>query len=246
MDEFAQFFAQYQDHLAPTLDVYEQAIYLYIARHTIVEGKAEETIGFKSARKKLAFGIGKAGTAPSERIIYEKLRSLESKGCLKLLSSERSGTRVRILVPAEIPGLLPIASPAKHVPIEELDFFSVPENRKLIVEREGWRCFYCLAKLDQNNHVLEHVVSRPEGDNSYRNVVAACRRCNNRKDSALAEDFLRSLYREGILSGDELGVRLSSLERLRAGELGRWASASCCAEEVASLDRNRVLVQNAS
>ena len=110
MDEFAQFFAQYQDHLASRLDVYEQAIYLYIAHHTIVEGKAEEIIGFKSARKKLAFRIGKAGTAPSERIIYEKLRTLESKGCLKILSSERSGTRVRILVPTEIPGLLPMGT----------------------------------------------------------------------------------------------------------------------------------------
>jgi len=28
MDQFAQFFAQYQDHLAPKLDVYEQAVYL--------------------------------------------------------------------------------------------------------------------------------------------------------------------------------------------------------------------------
>jgi len=219
MDEFAQFFAQFQDHLAPTLDVYEQAIYLYIVRHTIVEGKEEETIGFKSARKRLAFGVGKAGTPPSERIIYNKLKSLEAKGCVKLLSSERSGTRVRIFLPAEIPGLIPVACQEKHIPMELLDFFSVPENRKLILEREGWRCFYCLTKLDQNNHVLEHVVSRPEGDNSFRNVVAACRRCNNRKDSALAEDFLRSLYREGILSGDEISSRLKDLEQLHAGNL---------------------------
>ena len=219
MDEFIQFFAQYQDHLAPKLDVYEQAIYLYVARHTVAEGKRDETIGFKSARRKLAFGIGKAGTPPSERIIYDKLRSLESKGCIKILSSERSGTRVHILLPAEIPGLRSVPSLAQPVPLGDMDFFSVPQNRKLILEREGWRCFYCLAKLDKSNHVLEHVVSRPEGDNSYRNIVAACRRCNNRKDSALAEDFLRSLYREGILSGDDLTVRLSCLDRLRAGEL---------------------------
>jgi hypothetical protein len=219
MDEFIHFFAQYQDHLAPRLDVYEQAIYLYIARHTIAEGKREEAIGFKSARKKLAFGIGKAGTPPSEGIMYAKLRSLESKGCINILSSERSGTRVRIVLPAEIAGLIPVVTAAMPVPLEEIDFFTVPANRKLILEREGWQCFYCLAKLDENNHVLEHVVSRPEGDNSYRNVVAACRRCNNRKDSALAEDFLRSLYREGILSGDDLSGRLSQLGHLRVGEL---------------------------
>ncbi len=219
MDEFVQFFAQYQDHLAPRLDVYEQAIYLYLARHTVAEGKREETIGFKSARKKMAFGVGKAGTPPSEGVIYEKLKSLESKGCVTILGTERSGTRIRIVVPAEIPGLLPVASASAPESLEEIDFFTVPQNRKLILAREGWQCFYCLAKLDENNHVLEHVLSRPEGDNSYRNVVAACRRCNNRKGAGGAEDFLRSLYREGILSGDDLTARLAHLERLRGGKL---------------------------
>jgi hypothetical protein len=204
---------------APKLDVYEQAIYLYIVRQTLAEGKREETIGFKSARRKMALGIGKAGTPPSEHIVYEKLRSLESRGCIKVLGSERSGTRIRVVVPADIPGLVPVASGAAPIPLEQIDFFSVPENRSLVLAREGWRCFYCLAKLDENNHVLEHVVSRPEGDTSYRNVVAACRRCNNRKDSSGADDFLRTLYREGILSGDDLSDRLSQLERLRAGEL---------------------------
>lgn len=56
MDEFATFFVEYQDYLAPRFDVYEQAVYLYVSRHTIAVGKREATIGFKSARKKMAFG----------------------------------------------------------------------------------------------------------------------------------------------------------------------------------------------
>lgn len=219
MDEFAQVFAQFQDHLAPRLDVYEQAIYLYVLRHTVVEGKREEVIGFKSARKKLAFGVGKAGTPPSEGIVYDKVKSLEAKGCIRVVGSERAGTRVQIVLPSEIPNLIPIATSAATINLEALDFFAVSENRKLILEREEWQCFYCLAKLDENNHVIEHVVSRPEGNNIYRNVVGACRRCNNRKNDMSAEDFLRSLYREGILSGDEFSVRLSLLSKLLAGEL---------------------------
>jgi hypothetical protein len=219
MDEFAQIFAQFQDHLAPHLDVYEQAIYLYVLRHTVVEGKREEIIGFKSARKKLAFGIGKAGTPPSEGVVYDKLKSLEAKGCIRVIGSERSGTRVHIVLPSEIPDMVPVATIEVPIDIEELDFFTVPENRKLILEREEWRCFYCLAKLDENNHVIEHVLSRPEGDSSYRNVVGACRRCNNRKNDVPAKDFFRALYREGILSGDELSLRLKLLGKLIAGEL---------------------------
>lgn len=63
------------------------------------------------------------------------------------------------------------------------------------------------------------VVSRPAGENCYRNVVAACRQCNNRKGSSTAEDWLRTLYREGFLKAPDFQDRLSHLERLRAGEL---------------------------
>lgn len=219
MDEFAQIFSQFQDHLAPRLDVYEQAIYLYILRHTVIEGKREGVIGFKSARKKLAFGVGKAGTPPSEGVVYDKLKSLEGKGCIRVVGSEHAGTRVQITLPNEIPNIVPVAASGASIDLETLDFFAVPENRKLILEREKWQCFYCLAKLDENNHVIEHVISRPEGNNSYRNVAGACRRCNNRKSDLAAEDFLRSLYREGILSGDEFSLRLLRLNMLLTGEL---------------------------
>jgi hypothetical protein len=219
MDEFSTIFIQYQDHLAPRLDVYEQAIYVFLLRQTFLEGRQEAVVGFKSARRKLGFGIGKANTPPSEHVVYEKLRSLQAKGCLVLLGSERAGSRIRLYIPSEIPGVVPPPALPSTVDLEQLDFFSVPENRALILEREGWRCFYCLAKLDENNHVLEHVVSRPDGDNSYRNIVAACRRCNNKKGDELAEAYLRSIYRDGILSGDELSSRIQQLEALRTGVL---------------------------
>jgi len=69
MSEFREFFLEFQDYLAPRLDVYEQAVYLYICRNTLAIGQTEAVIGFKSARKKMAFGIGTAGTPPSERNI---------------------------------------------------------------------------------------------------------------------------------------------------------------------------------
>lgn len=219
MEKFAQIFAEYQDNLAPKLDVYEQAVYLYILRHTEIESKRETVIGFKSARKKLGFGIGKAGSPPSEGVIYEKLKSLETKGCVSLLGSERSGTRIRIFLPREIHGLIVDAPPVPRITLEDMDFFTSTENRKLILERENWKCFYCLIELDENNHVIEHVVSRPKGNNSFRNVVASCRRCNNRKSETLAIDFLRGLYREGLLSAEDLETRVAYLERLNSGEL---------------------------
>jgi hypothetical protein len=219
MSEFRAFFIQFQDYLAPKLDVYEQMLYLYIARHTIAVGRTETIIGFKSARKKMAFGVGSAGTPPSEGTVYEKLKSLESKGCIKVLSSERTGTRLRFIAPQDIPGIIPVAALETETTLDQMDFFSVPENRKRILKREGGQCFYCLAKLNTENYVIEHVVSRPNGDNSYRNIVASCRQCNNRKNAETAENFLRTLYRKSLLSSEDFKGRLSHLERLRSGEL---------------------------
>jgi 5-methylcytosine-specific restriction endonuclease McrA len=212
-----QFLKQFQDHLAPRLDTYEQVIYLYVVRNSRLEGREEAVIGFKSARKSM--GIGKAGGPMSEHVCHEKLRSLEEKKCLKLLGTERAGTRLRVFLPDEIAGVIPGPTPDAMISIEEMDFFNVAKNRLLILAREGGRCFYCLRSIESDNHVIEHVVSRPTGSNGYRNVVAACRQCNNRKGSMSAEDWLRTLYRESLLSANEFEGRVSHLERLRAGEL---------------------------
>ena len=53
-----KFITDFQDYLAPKLDTYEQALYLYIFRHTRLIGLNEATIGFKSARARIACGIG--------------------------------------------------------------------------------------------------------------------------------------------------------------------------------------------
>ena len=97
--------------------------------------------------------------------------------------------------------------------------FDVPHNRKLILKRDRNTCFYCMTILDDKNYVIEHVVSRPTGDNSFRNLVASCRRCNNRKDASPADGYLRQIYRDGILSQDELANRLQQLEQLQLGNL---------------------------
>ncbi|MFN2399426.1 MAG: HNH endonuclease [Gemmatimonadaceae bacterium] len=217
--QLEQFFKDFQDHLAPSLDTYEHAIYLYLFRHTRFVGLEETVIGFKSARRRMACGIGEKGKPMSENTAYEKLQSLQKKGCIVILDSTRKVGRFALCSHAKYRAswcptslLLP--------PISKLRiFFDVEENRERILMREGHRCFYCLRQLNGENYVIEHVVSRPTGDNSYRNVVAACRQCNNRKGSSDSEEWLRTLYRDGFLGAPEFQARVSHFERLRAGEL---------------------------
>ena len=100
----------YVDHLVPRLDCYEQTLYVYLLRQSHLADTPEVTVGFKSARRKMGFGIGTKGHGMSEGTCYEKLQSLQKKGCLRILDSTTAGTKLRVMLPAEIPGVLPSAA----------------------------------------------------------------------------------------------------------------------------------------
>jgi 5-methylcytosine-specific restriction endonuclease McrA len=219
-DELSGFFLQFQDYLAPKLDTYEQAIYLYIFRHSRFLGEGEAVIGLKSARARMALGIGEAGKPMSESSAYLRIKSLQDKRCITIVQTEHKGTRIRLHTPNEIEGIVPHgpATP-EDIDIEQIDFFSDQQNRLAILRREDFRCFYTLKKIDENSFVLDHVVSRPGGNNGYRNIVAASREANNRKGALLADDFVRELFRDGFLSEKEFAGRLEALEKLRTGQL---------------------------
>ena len=217
--DWKQVLTDFVDHLAPRLDTYETAIYLHVLRQSRMNGQDETVVGFKSARKQMPFGSGEKGKRMAEGTAYEKLRSLEAKGCLKILGSERMGTRLHVLLPSEMPGVVPAATIAHALSLEEMDFYIDASNREAILRREAGKCFYCLRSIDVETFVIEHVTNRRSGGNGYRNVVAACRSCNNKKNDQPADDFLRSLYRSGLLSTDDLEGRLAALRRLAAGEV---------------------------
>lgn len=221
LTDFEETYCGFLDYLAPRLDVYEHVLYAYILRHTVLDGSEEAVIGFKSARAQMSKGSGQTGSAMSESTCRKKLLSLESIGAIEIVGTEHKGTRVRLVRPGDIPGIQP-APPdlEKRVSLEDMDFFEVEEHRLLILEREGRRCFYTLKELDDRNFVIDHVVSRPEGNNGYRNVVACSREANNKKGSTDAADFLFRLHHhDGVLDFDQLRDRLEALNRLQAGQL---------------------------
>ena len=81
--DLRRFMVQLLDFVSPLLDTYEQAIYLYLFRHTRLIGKAENVIGFRSARARMACGIGEKGRPMSESTAARDfLRSLYRDGFL--------------------------------------------------------------------------------------------------------------------------------------------------------------------
>lgn len=202
-----------EDVLLPglKLNVFERVLYHYLFRHTRLLGKEAGLFGLLS----IAGAVGM-----SESSVRKHIRSMQQKGCIRIDARTKNGHVIRVFLPEEIPGLLPDNNATESVDIESVDFFTGRRYANALLLRENSRCFYCLREINLDTCVLDHVVARAhESNHTYRNVVASCHECNAVKQATDPADFLRSLYRRGLLSQVELADRLNTLERLQAGEL---------------------------
>ena len=168
-----EFFKEYLDYAVPILETTEQAIYLYVVRHTLLEGKNNVLVSISNAAKNNSFGIGSRGGTMGISATRDKVYTLQEKGFVKVVDSTPAGLRLQAVLPSNVPSIKNIEIEAESkTPLEELDFYSDPVLRAAIREREGNRCFYSLQKITDENFTIDHVISRPEGQNTYNNLVA--------------------------------------------------------------------------
>jgi hypothetical protein len=190
-------------------DIYERGMYLHLLNKTRIRGLEYATIPLSQISKALNC---------SDWQSRKTIRQLAEKGCIEL-EQTRKGHSVKVLLPAD----LNISKPEEtelEINIDEIDFFKGREYVAAIIKREQNACFYCLSEISSENCELDHVVSQLNGgDNSYKNIVASCNKCNTRKQGTDAEDFLRGIYRKGMLSESEFEGRLAALKALRQGDL---------------------------
>jgi 5-methylcytosine-specific restriction endonuclease McrA len=79
-----------------------------------------------------------------------------------------------------------------------------PLTRRAVFARDGWSCQYCSAPAEN----LDHVIPRSRGgEHIWENVVAACRRCNAKKENHLLSEAGMRLARQPFAPAD--GFRLS-------------------------------------
>lgn len=212
-------FETFSDYIACKLDFYEQGIFLFLLRNSHLRGETQTTVSMKGDRSKLGLGSGDLTKPMSENTFTIRIASLESKGLVKKINSGRSGTTLVVTLPSQSAFYLDAQAKADVPSVTEIDYFWDEIGRAAILRREKFQCFYCFASLKGIDYVMEHVVSRPQGTNDYRNIVAACQSCNNKKGNGSAEEFLRKLRREQRISEEEFDGRVSALDDLRSGKL---------------------------
>src|SRR5438093_4179276 len=58
-------------------------------------------------------------------------------------------------------------------------------TRRAVFARDGWVCQYCGRAAENVDHVIPRSLG---GTHTWDNVVAACRRCNSKKENRLPHD----------------------------------------------------------
>lgn len=82
-------------------------------------------------------------------------------------------------------------------------------TRRAVFARDDWRCQYCGQPAEN----LDHVVPRSRGGaHTWDNVVAACRRCNSRKENRLPGEVGLRLHRRPFVPSDGFRLSLGRLE----------------------------------
>jgi len=61
-------------------------------------------------------------------------------------------------------------------------------------KKQGGKCYYCFAKLTDNQHADHYIALAKGGHNDIANIVLACQACNCQKHTAHPLDFIRRKF----------------------------------------------------
>ena len=214
-----QVWKQFEDLLVPRLNlsVTDRVVYSHLLRHSRLEGQ-----------RRLHFSIPwlARGTGLCNHSVRCAVRRLVGHGVLRLLDRSRAGYVIEVRLPKGVRAVRPRCVPrrplsrTRALDFDDLDFLKSPALRQAIHARERSRCFYCQSRITVATRCIDHVVPRCAlGDNSFRNLVCCCERCNEQKSDLPAAEFLRRLHRERRLTDTELGARFRALDALVTGRL---------------------------
>jgi hypothetical protein len=118
---------------------------------------------------------------------FEPLRIIYARHALTLVTKGKAkvevSTNIRIYPGVYLPSVIRLVEFAK------IPYRTQTVSRKNIFTRDGYRCMYCGHSKAGSELELEHVMPRSRGgQKSWDNLVAACRKCNARKNDRTPEE----------------------------------------------------------
>ena len=186
-DETKALICDFVDYLLPELTPYETSLYLYLLRNSVFNNGSRQ---FRIGKRTMAdgYGTGSRGGKTNYGHMTDVIKRLEVHGCVIVGDTNREGTLYTVVLPRDIP--LVQEKIADSAPQDEAeDFFTDPEKRLVIFERDGWTCQYCGEKVVKENATLDHYVPQVKGGTHAKaNLRTCCLVCNGVKSGKLFDE----------------------------------------------------------
>ncbi|MDO8591268.1 MAG: HNH endonuclease [bacterium] len=185
MTQLKTLIEQFVDLLMPELTPMESSLYIFLLRSSFLEDKETIRIGKRTIAEK--FGKGSRGDKTNYTHVSKILKGLEEKGCIKVGDTNRDGTLYTIILPDKIPLVLEKMAIVPNS--EKEDYFTKPEKRKELFERDKWICLYCGEKVTEENATLDHLTPQCKGGKHTKdNLKTSCLICNSIKSGKTYEE----------------------------------------------------------
>jgi hypothetical protein len=176
------------DYVIPDLTPYQSTLYLLLLRLSFF---ANNSLQVRLGKKRIAAQLGKssrAGATISFAQVTEVFKGLVvvEKGCITIGDTTREGTLYTVLPPREISFVrekMTVPAPADD------DYFTEPDKRRSLFERDNWTCQYCGEIVSIENATLDHYKPQSKGgSHSKENLRTCCLVCNSIKSGKSFEE----------------------------------------------------------
>lgn len=152
--------------------------------------------------------------------VKRRLLPLLQNQCITVNSQRGRANEIVVHLPSEIPECKKLIEKEEAAfpdteRTDDADYYSDPERRLMVLERDKRKCIYCLIDVSEDSFVLDHIIPVSKGGTHKKfNLVAACTGCNQRKQDEDAIQFLQSNYRNQLISQNEYLSQKSYIESL--------------------------------
>lgn len=206
-------------YLSQNLKVRPFIVYLLLFKKAYFDlGQRKITVKLSEIGKNLLSDIGQP---MSHDVIKRGVNELVRKGFIyKYPGKPGEINQYDVLLPSEIREVKELIEKEndngeQKINEEIIDYYTNPEKRILILERDNYKCNYCMKNLTKDNFYLDHIKSRSQGGHNYRsNLLLTCHSCNTKKNDNNVEDFLLENYRNGLLTQNEFIAQKDKIKNL--------------------------------
>lgn len=108
------------------------------------------------------YGTGSRGVKTNCAHMTKIINGLENKRCLTIGDTTREGTMYTLVMPQDLPAVQEKIA-GTIPPDEDEDFFTDPQKRHVIFERDNWICQYCGEKVSTDNATIDHYIPQSKG-----------------------------------------------------------------------------------